>query len=81
VLDVGRHGRGVLIRVLGGAVDERIGRREGGRGVASEGGSSHGGTMLVRVEEGGSVRVVGRRELGRAVGPIRAMVDLHCGRE
>jgi hypothetical protein len=89
LLYVSRHGGGVLVRVLGGAVDERIGRREGRRGATSErGGGSHSGTMrrakgMMRV--GRSVRdvvVVRRRELRRAVGPIRAMVvEIHCGIE
>jgi hypothetical protein len=94
LLDVSSHGGGVLIRVLGWAVDEGIGRREGRRGVTAErgsgSGSSHGGTMLVRrtkgmMRVGRSVRdvvVVWRRELRRAVGPIRAMVvEIHCGIE
>jgi len=95
LLYVSRHGGCVLIRVLGRAVDERIGRREGRRGVTTErgggGSSSHSGTMLVvrrakgMMRVGRSVRdvvVVGRRELRRAVGPIRAMVvEIHCGIE
>jgi len=77
VLDVSGHGGGVLIRVLGGAVDERIGRRKGRCGVD---GGSHGGTVegMMRVRD---VMAVGGRELGRAVGPIRAMMEIHCGRE
>jgi len=92
LLDVSRHGGGVLIRVLGRAVDERIRRREGRRGVTTErrcgSGSSHSGAMLRRAEGmmrvGRSVRdvmVVGRREMRRAVGPIRAMMEIHCGIE
>jgi hypothetical protein len=91
LLDVSGHG-GVLIRVLGRAVDERIGRREGRRGVTAErcsgSSSSHRGAMLGRTEGmmrvGRSMRdvvVVGRREMGRAVGPIRAMMEIHCGIE
>jgi hypothetical protein len=78
VLDVGRHGGGVLIRVLGGAVDERIGRREGRRGVDGGSSGSHGGTVEGMMRD---VMAVGGRELGRAVGPIRAMMEIHCGRE
>jgi len=50
--------------------------------------SSHSGMMLLRVEGmmkvGRSARdvvVVRRRELRRAVGPIRAMMEIHCGIE
>jgi hypothetical protein len=90
LLDVSRHGGGVLIRVVGRAVDERIGRREGRGGVTAERccGSSHSGAMLGRAEGmvrvGRSVRdmvVVRRREVRRAVGPIRAMMEIHCGIE
>ena len=90
MLDVSRHGRGVLIRVLAWAVDERIGRGEGrGRVTAKRGvgsSSSHCGTLMMGVEgrmRGGSVGevVVRRRELGRTVGPIRAMMEIHSGRE
>ena len=50
--------------------------------------SIHSGAMLLRTEGmmrvGRSVRdvvVVGRRKLRRAVGPIRAMMEIHCGIE
>ena len=63
LLDVSRHGGCVLIRILGRAVDERIGRSEGRGGVTAEGccggSSSHSGAMLGRA--------VGMVRVGRSV--------------
>jgi hypothetical protein len=55
--------------------DERIRIREGRRGVTT-------GTMLLKVGRSArDVMVVRGRELRGAVGPIRAMMEIHCGIE
>ena len=61
MLDVSRHGRVVLIRVLGWAIDERRGGVMAKRGVGSS--SCHGGTLLMGVKR----RVRGRNVGGKLI--------------